>query len=167
MRHAPRSSTYRDEGQVYGGAGTLLVVLLLTLVPAAVAGAMVARWADSALEVSNPDQLSDLLTRHKPERFLVGAVAASDTAPECASGEMSDKTLFAELRLAIGDTFGRPLECPHIDPSTGDTLQRTSTGLAIYRVRSATPTFTDGYHRWALAQSGLVTWQGEALDPPE
>ena len=74
---------------------------------------------------------------------------------------------FASLSQAIGDTIGQPLECGHADPATGDVLQPTSTGLAIYRAGSHVAIFTDGYRHWALGRQGLVTWEGDTVDPPE
>src|SRR4029453_4239685 len=98
-----------------------------------------------------------------PERALVGATPGPSA---CAPGQISSSEMFAALRASIGETFGQPLECPRVDPSSGDTLQRTSTGLPIYRAHPHTPTFPDGSHRGGIGPSGVITWQGDALDPP-
>jgi len=144
-----------------------LVGLLLAVVGATVAGVATAGWANSALDLPVTQQVSGLFARRQPERALVGATPGPAETPNCTPGQILPSQLFSGLRDAIGETFGQPLECPHVDPSTGDTLQRTSTGLAIYRARSHTPTFTDGYHRWAKDARGVITWQGDALDAPE
>ncbi|MFN8636729.1 MAG: hypothetical protein U0893_23005 [Chloroflexota bacterium] len=72
----------------------------------------------------------------------------------------------ALLKARLAATMGEPAECAHLDASSGDTVQATTTGLAYVRTATSTPTFTDGAHRWALTPAGLVTWDGEALDPP-
>jgi hypothetical protein len=156
----------RGSPREQNGAATLLG-LLLAVVGATVAGVATAGWANSALDLPVSQQVISLFARRQPERALVGATPGPAEAPSCAPGQISPSQLFSGLRDAIGETFGQPLECPHVDPSTGDTLQRTSTGLAIYRARSHTPTFTDGYHRWATHARGVVTWEGHVLDPPE
>ena len=38
----------------------------------------------------------------------------------------------AALHERLGATMGVPLECEHINPDNGDTIQHTSTGLAYY-----------------------------------
>lgn len=74
---------------------------------------------------------------------------------------------FAALKARLGDVMGVPVECAHTDPSSGDALQHTSTGLAFYRKLTNTPTFTDGYTHWALTSDrGFVTWTGSSIDPP-
>ncbi|MBI2756251.1 MAG: SGNH/GDSL hydrolase family protein [Chloroflexi bacterium] len=73
---------------------------------------------------------------------------------------------FAALRVHVGAAMGEPIECEHANPENGDTLQQTTTGLAFYRKRTNTPTFTDGQSHWALTTGGLETWQGSAVDPP-
>ena len=74
---------------------------------------------------------------------------------------------FASLSQAIGDDIGQPIECAHVDRATGDVLQATSTGLAVYRAGSHVATFTNGYRHWALDIQGLIAWEGDAVDPPE
>lgn len=61
--------------------------------------------------------------------------------------------------------MGQPLECEHPDSVSGDTLQRTTTGLAFYRKSSNTPTFTDGTTHWALTPDGVQTWASDSIDP--
>jgi len=93
--------------------------------------------------------------------------AQAQTAPFCAQGT-SPRFVngFAALKASLGDVMGDPVECEHTDSSTGDVLQHTSTGLAFWRKSTNTPTFTDGYRKWAITSRGLVTWEGSANDPP-
>jgi hypothetical protein len=84
---------------------------------------------------------------------------APDTSPRFSQG-------FAALKAQLGDAMGNPVECEHTDGASGDVLQQTSTGLAFWRKSTNTPTFTDGYHKWALTSRGLVAWEGSANDPP-
>ena len=143
-----------------------MFVLLVTLVGAIVSGAAGAGWANSAVGLSMPTQLSEVFAPGRPERALVGASPVPARAPTCAPDNISSSELFAPLRASIGEAFGQPVECARTDATTGDTVQRTSTGLAIYRAHSRIPTFTDGYHRWAIGPRGVIAWQGDALDPP-
>jgi hypothetical protein len=73
---------------------------------------------------------------------------------------------FATLDEQIGPTMGNPVECEHANPENGDTLQKTTTGLAFYRKNTNTPTFTNGTEHWALASEGVVYWTGDSIDPP-
>jgi hypothetical protein len=102
--------------------------------------------------------------------LLVGQpapAALAQAAPFCAAGTSpSFSQGFAALKASLGDAMGDPLECEHTDSSSGDVLQQTSTGLAFWRKSTNTPTFTDGYHKWALTSRGLVAWEGSANDPP-
>jgi hypothetical protein len=56
--------------------------------------------------------------------------------------------------------MGEPVECEHANSDNGDTLQQTSTGLAIYRQSTNAPEFTDGWNHWTLNPQGLVAWSG-------
>jgi hypothetical protein len=90
------------------------------------------------------------------------AVAA---APFCAPGQQPGFVLgFADLKRQLGATMGEPLECEHVNPENGDTLQQTTTGLAVYQKDSNTAAFTDGWNHWAQTTAGLVQWQG--TEPP-
>ncbi|MCY3801632.1 MAG: YHYH domain-containing protein [Chloroflexi bacterium] len=92
---------------------------------------------------------------------------APHAAPYCAPGQEPEFMFgFAFLRSLLGDVMGDPLECEHANPENGDTLQQTTTGLSFYRKSTNTPTFTDGWNHWAWTTHGLVTWTGDAIDPP-
>ena len=62
--------------------------------------------------------------------------------------------------------MGTPLECEHADAVTGDTLQRTTAGLAFCRESTNTPAFTNGSTHWALTPDGVASWTGDRIDPP-
>ena len=73
---------------------------------------------------------------------------------------------FGELKVRVGDKMGQPLECERAIHPSGDTQQRTTTGLAYYRKGVNIPTFTNGSDHWALTYEGLVYWIGDVVDPP-
>ena len=74
---------------------------------------------------------------------------------------------FAELHAQLGDTMGEPISCEYADPQgSGDVLQNTSHGLAFWRKRTNTPTFTDGSQHWAMTLDGVVNWTDDSIDPP-
>jgi hypothetical protein len=73
---------------------------------------------------------------------------------------------FKALAEELGDRMGQPIECEHGDRNTGDSLQRTTRGLAVYRQCTNTPMFSAGETHWALTASGVVEWSGPRPDPP-
>ncbi|MCC6177542.1 MAG: hypothetical protein IT305_19760 [Chloroflexi bacterium] len=95
------------------------------------------------------------------------APVAAQAAPYCAAGQApAFVNGFADLKDQLGPIMGEPVECEHTNGANGDVLQQTTTGLAFWRKSSNTPTFTDGFHHWALTSRGLVAWDGEAIEPP-
>lgn len=72
----------------------------------------------------------------------------------------------ADLHRRLGATMGVPTECEHVDPTSGDTLQRTTTGLAYFRPSMSTTMFTDGSTHWALTDGTVVLWRNESVTPP-
>ena len=98
--------------------------------------------------------------------LLAGCLAspvlvAAEAAPFCASGQTPRFVFgFAELKAAVGDLMGDPLECEHVDLATGDSLQQTTSGLAMYHQSTNSPEFTDGWNHWALEPDGIVAWSG-------
>lgn len=99
--------------------------------------------------------------------LALGPVASAQAAPFCAAGQAPQFAFgLAALKSQLGATMGEPLECEHANSANGDTLQRTTTGLAYYRKATNTPSFTDGFRHWALTAGGLVTWTGTSVDPP-
>jgi hypothetical protein len=93
--------------------------------------------------------------------------AAQSVATHCAAGQTPGYVFgFANLRAWLGDWMGDPLTCEYADPNgTGDVHQQTTRGLAFWRKRTNTPTFTNGTEHWALVGGGLVYWQGSSIDP--
>jgi hypothetical protein len=59
------------------------------------------------------------------------------------------------LRSEIPDQVGDCLENQHYNPENGDTLQRTTGGLMVWRRSSRTVAFTDGARTWAHGPNGL------------
>lgn len=95
------------------------------------------------------------------------SVASAEGAPYCEPGETPAFHFgFATLGQMSDAPMGVALECEHANPANGDTLQKTSTGLAFYRKSTNTPTFTDGFNHWALTSAGVLTWVGANIDPP-
>ena len=90
------------------------------------------------------------------------AAWASQTGhPACPIGQSPAFVFgFANLHEQLGTAMGDPIECEHADVETGDTYQRTTTGLALYRPDTNTPMFTNGREHWALTASGLAYWSG-------
>ena len=85
----------------------------------------------------------------------------------CAPGETPHFVFgLDDLKQRLGDLMGDAFECEHIDPGSGDTLQRTTRGLAYYRQSTNSPSFTDGTNHWALTIHGVVRWTGDTVDPP-
>jgi hypothetical protein len=73
------------------------------------------------------------------------------------------------LHEQIGDVMGVPTGCEH-NGDGDDRIQRTSAGagngLAYWRKSTNTPSFTNGYHHWALTSRGIVEWAGGGPDRP-
>ncbi len=164
-------------------AGSAELVGLLFVIAAGVAAAwMAGRSIGVDLSgVTEAAAFAGLVDRGSESRFVgfsaappASAVAtaaplqlAALPAPFCPAGQAAQFHFgFAELRRQLGDTMGTPVECEHVSSANGDTVQQTSTGLAIYRKSSNTPIFTNGWRHWALTTRGLVVWDGESTDPP-
>ena len=99
--------------------------------------------------------------------LAVAPVGPVHAAPFCRADEAPEFRFgLARLKAQLGSVMGDPVECEHADSPTGDTLQHTTTGLAYYRRATNAPAFTDGYRHWAWTASGLVAWEGTAVDPP-
>ena len=62
---------------------------------------------------------------------------------------------FAALAEQIPEIVGEPLENEHHDPASGDTHQRTTTGLMVWRKADNWTAFTDGYRTWINGPRGL------------
>jgi hypothetical protein len=62
---------------------------------------------------------------------------------------------FRSLHELMPETVGGCLTDEQADPATGDTTQRTTGGLLVWRRADNVPAFTDGYHTWLLGPRGL------------
>src|SRR5690349_15961837 len=58
------------------------------------------------------------------------------------------------LRAEISDVVGDCLENQHYNPENGDTLQRTTHGLMVWRRSDRITAFTDGARTWAHGPNG-------------
>ena len=93
-------------------------------------------------------------------------VSAQSSAGFCGVGQAPHFAFgLAALKGVLGDVMGDPLECEHPNSGNGDTLQQTTTGLAMYRQSTNSPEFTDGWNHWALAADGLLAWAGDEAAP--
>ena len=73
---------------------------------------------------------------------------------------------FAQVRDMVGaPTVGDCLEDEHYNPENGDSLQRTSRGLLVWRKADNFTAFTDGYRTWVNGPRGLQQrLNGERFD---
>jgi len=94
------------------------------------------------------------------------AADAVPPPPVVACTESAFSTIFARLKAALGEAMGAPTACERQDPN-GDILHPTTTGLAYRRAMTGTVAFTDGASHWSLGlDDGLLSWPGDAPDPP-
>jgi hypothetical protein len=90
-------------------------------------------------------------------------------APWCKPGEEPRFQFgFADMASAIGtEVVGSPIECEHGEDSSSNTLQATTTGVAVYYWCTNTPTFNRGQDHWMLTPTGVERWTGsDALPRP-
>ena len=91
---------------------------------------------------------------------------APATAPWCAPGQLPRFEFgFNALAQQIGSTMGAPIDCEHGDDSSENTLQTTTTGLAVYDWCTNTPGFSSGQEHWVLTPQGVMHWTGDAGAP--
>jgi hypothetical protein len=89
------------------------------------------------------------------------------TAPWCLPDQTPTFSFgFGDLAHDLGPVMGQPLECEHGAPAGDDTLQRTTTGLAVYNWCTNVSMFTRGADHWALLAAGTVHWT-DGDPPPE
>ncbi|MGE5618808.1 MAG: FxLYD domain-containing protein [Sphingomonadaceae bacterium] len=95
-----------------------------------------------------------------------GGTAAAQEKPEFKLG-------FAALAARIPDIVGTPLEDERCGPN-GDSLQRTTTGLMVWRKADNWTAFTDGARTWVNGRFGIeergnderFDWEAEAPPAP-
>jgi hypothetical protein len=100
---------------------------------------------------------------------LFPSTVAAQQVPFCAPNqEAAFRFGFGGLQQRLGSIMGTALECEHVDAQTGDTLQKTTTGLAYYQPSLNMPMFTDGTAHYGLYGGNLLFWRGDSavLTPP-
>lgn len=73
---------------------------------------------------------------------------------------------FLPLSRQLSLSMGRPVGCAVVDQRTGDTIQRTTRGVATLRRSTGRVTFSDRHRTWSIEGSQLVTWAGTSAEPP-
>ena len=170
VAHSKKHDVAHERAAVHTPGAPPWAALLLGLflvVSVAAAAISTAAWAGSSIRLqAASEEVVGQWARHEPEHRLVGAMPGATSY--CPPGQARTfRNEFAALSRAIGNAIGQPIECAHVDPASGDVLQATSTGLAVYRVASRVASFTDGYRHWAVGGRGLISWEGESVDAPE
>jgi hypothetical protein len=103
---------------------------------------------------------------------VAGLLPGSSTAGVVATPDLSDAERialarsrspscrflhgFAETRSAVPDVVGDCTENERPDPTSGDTVQRTTRGLLVWRKADQLVAFTDGHRTWVRGPDGLV-----------
>jgi hypothetical protein len=81
---------------------------------------------------------------------------------------------FAEAHSTVPEVIGDCIENERADPTSGDTLQRTTRGLLVWRKADGLIAFTDGHRTWVRGPDGLVrvrtnderfTWEAAPAGP--
>jgi SH3 domain-containing protein len=138
------------------------VAVLAVLIGALLGGGLVAFNLGQRPEAGRVAQDAQLAV----VRPLSGARPASATAAGCTSDRPILDTSFGDLKQRLSNVMGDPGECAHPGTTSGDLLQQTTTGLAIYRAQRNITIFTNGLEHWALASGKLLFWTGPSVDPP-
>jgi uncharacterized integral membrane protein (TIGR00698 family) len=73
---------------------------------------------------------------------------------------------FVRLSQQLSTGMGTPVACAEVDKATGNTVQRTSRGVATLRRGSGRVTFSDGQRSWSIGGSRLLAWSGSTAEPP-
>lgn len=74
---------------------------------------------------------------------------------------------FVGLAQQLDERMGEPRGCAELDETTGDTVQRTSRGVATLSSETELTTFSDGDRTWSISGSHLLEWTGPAREPPQ
>jgi len=72
-----------------------------------------------------------------------------------AEGRPQFKMGFKALAEQISEVVGDPLEDERYNPTNGDALQRTTTGLMVWRKADNWTAFTDGARTWVMGPAGV------------
>jgi uncharacterized integral membrane protein (TIGR00698 family) len=73
---------------------------------------------------------------------------------------------FVGLSAQLGPRIGKPLGCATTDAATGNTIQRTSHGVATLSRRTGLAAFSDGRHTWSIRGSRMLEWNGRVPESP-
>ena len=105
--------------------------------------------------------------------LLLTAAGASPTwaqpaATACPPGQSPQFVSgFGALKLRLGARMGDPMDCQHVDPSSGDMVQHTTTGLAYDpNGTGGAAAFTNGWEHYALMDDQVVLWRNASANPP-
>jgi hypothetical protein len=92
----------------------------------------------------------------------------AQAAPFCVRGRApAFEPALIQLNELLGGLLGDPIECAHPDPLlTGDTVQRTTTGLASIQATTNIASFVMGSEHWQLTPGGVVYWTEPSLAAP-
>jgi hypothetical protein len=142
------------------GCFALLSVFIGTALPA---------FADEATAVDpaptehggNPPQKFEFTNGFSDLKDQIGDVMGDPITPEM-------KARPAPVPSEGNDTIG-PLAEPDTvaDANSADIVQFTTTGMAYWSADQYNPSFTDGWHRWALTAGGVTNWEGTDNAPPQ
>jgi hypothetical protein len=133
------------------------------------AGVVTAHWAahQFAMNLSGIETVASVLGVDERTASTPDVGYIQPQAPYCASGQApAFLNGMAALKQHVGDAMGAPVECEHVASAAGDTVQRTSKGLAAYDKATNSESFTDGWRHWALTAQGMMTWEGDTSTPP-
>lgn len=87
--------------------------------------------------------------------ILTLATSILSTPPRILAADCAFVLGFKSLHDKIPGIVGECLENEHHNPANGDSLQRTSDGLLVWRKGDNWTAFTDGYHTWINGPHGL------------
>ncbi len=99
---------------------------------------------------------------------LLLALQPRPVSPATCRFVLGFQTLHDHLTQIVGDC----LEDEHHNPITGDTIQRTTRGLLVWRKADNWTAFTDGYRTWVMGPAGLQVrlnnerfrWEADCLE---
>jgi hypothetical protein len=115
-----------------------------------------------SIDAQSPAQAAARATATPRPRPSATPAPSPTPAAFCSAGESARFAAdFAKLKQELGATMGDPRECEHVDTTSGNTLQLTTTGLALQEKGSGLLQFSDGYRHWALTSKGVVQWVGD------
>src|SRR5687768_14682546 len=89
--------------------------------------------------------------------LAVVAVAGQMSAPGQAAAQSACdfKLGFRAIAEKLPEAVGSCLENEHFNPANGDSLQRTTRGLLVWRKSDNFTAFTDGHRSWVAGPFGL------------